>query len=148
MIIHIDPHSGVAIYRQIIEQVKRQIMTGVVADGTKMPSIRDVAKDIKVNPMTVSKAFGLLEREGLLERQRGVGLFAKSEAGGEDAKVKRQLLEKMIKKAAVATVQMGVSFNDVLEMFIDEYQRVKNVQIDIETNNWFDNEIDRVKKSK
>ncbi len=75
MLVEIDTHSGVPIYRQVIEQIRRQIMTGQLAEGGQLPTVRDLAKRLKVNPMTVSKAYSLLEIEGLVERRRGVGLF-------------------------------------------------------------------------
>jgi GntR family transcriptional regulator len=59
------------IYRQLIEQVRRLVAGGQLAPGSELPSVRDVAQTHAVNPMTVSKAYALLEAEGLLERHRG-----------------------------------------------------------------------------
>ena len=68
---NLDPHSGVPIYRQLQEQVRRLIAGGQLRPGTEMPSVRDLAVAHAVNPMTVSKAYSLLEAEGLLQRNRG-----------------------------------------------------------------------------
>jgi GntR family transcriptional regulator len=66
--------SGVPIYRQIIDQVKTLIATGRLLDGVFLPSVRQVASELEINPMTVSKAYSLLEKEGVLEYVRGQGM--------------------------------------------------------------------------
>jgi GntR family transcriptional regulator len=71
---HVAPTSGVPIYRQIIDQVKAQVATGRLADGDFLPSVRQVAGALTVNPMTVSKAYSLLERDGQIELVRGQGM--------------------------------------------------------------------------
>ena len=67
----LQPSSGVPIYRQLIEQVRRLVASGQLAPGTELPSVREVCAEYSVNPTTISKAYGLLEAEGLLQRNRG-----------------------------------------------------------------------------
>jgi GntR family transcriptional regulator len=67
----LQPGSGIPIYRQLVEQVRRLVAGGQLPPGAELPSVRDLAQQHAVNPMTVSKAYGLLEAEGLLERNRG-----------------------------------------------------------------------------
>lgn len=67
----LDPHSGVPIYRQLTDQVRRLVASGSLAPGDALPSVRDLAREHAVNPMTISKAYSQLEAEGLLEHQRG-----------------------------------------------------------------------------
>jgi GntR family transcriptional regulator len=67
----LQPHSGVPIYRQLAEQVRRMVASGQLTPGVPLPSIRDLALKHAINPMTVSKAYSLLENEGVLERHRG-----------------------------------------------------------------------------
>jgi GntR family transcriptional regulator len=67
----LHPESGVPIYRQLVEQVRRLVAGGQLLPGAELPSVREVAQVHTVNPMTVSKAYALLEAEGLLERNRG-----------------------------------------------------------------------------
>jgi GntR family transcriptional regulator len=71
---HVAPSSGVPIYRQIFDQVRAQIATGRLTDGDFLPSVRQVAGELAVNPMTVSKAYSLLERDGVVELVRGHGM--------------------------------------------------------------------------
>ncbi|RYE68391.1 MAG: GntR family transcriptional regulator, partial [Oxalobacteraceae bacterium] len=70
----IIPGSSDPIYRQLVDQVRRLVAGGQLAPGAALPSVRDVAQQLTVNPMTVSKAYGLLELEGVLDRRRGVGM--------------------------------------------------------------------------
>lgn len=70
----IRPGAAEPIYRQIVEQLRRLIASKQLASGEPLPSVRDVASQHAINPMTVSRAYGLLELEGLLERQRGKGM--------------------------------------------------------------------------
>lgn len=67
----LQPSSGVPIYRQLIDQVRRLVASGQLLPGTELPSVRDVAAEYTVNPTTISKAYSLLENEGLLQRNRG-----------------------------------------------------------------------------
>jgi GntR family transcriptional regulator len=67
----LHPESGVPIYRQLVEQIRRLIAGGQLQPGAELPSVRDLAVEHTVNPMTISKAYSLLEAEGLLERNRG-----------------------------------------------------------------------------
>ncbi len=68
---HLNPHTGVPIYRQLIEQIQRMIAGGQLKPGDELPSVRELAIEQAINPMTISKAYSQLEAEGLLLRQRG-----------------------------------------------------------------------------
>ena len=71
----IDPKSNVPIFQQIADQLRRKISRGVHRSGEMLPSLRALAVEIQVNPNTVQRAYELLEREGLVESRRGVGIF-------------------------------------------------------------------------
>jgi len=122
MLFEIDLHSGVPIYRQVIEQIQRQVLTGELVEGQQLESVRELAGRLKVNPMTISKAYSLLEGEGLLERRRGVGLFVAKMRQGQKEKSKRRMLDGALDKAAVTAVQLGVSQEQMLEEMIKAYR--------------------------
>lgn len=123
MLVEIDTHSGVPIYRQVIEQIRRQIMTGQLAEGGQLPTVRDLAKRLKVNPMTVSKAYSLLEIEGLVERRRGVGLFVAKLSRRRKERITREMLEGIVKKAAITAVQLDVSEQEVKQVLLKLYRQ-------------------------
>ncbi|OYW19628.1 MAG: GntR family transcriptional regulator [Planctomycetales bacterium 12-60-4] len=70
----IHPSSGVPIYRQLMDQVRALVASGRLATGDLLPSVRQLAEQLEVNMMTVSKAYAKLEADGVLERDRGVGM--------------------------------------------------------------------------
>jgi GntR family transcriptional regulator len=70
----VSPSSGVPIYRQIIDQVNALVLSGRLKPGDTLPSIRKLAETLEVNMMTISKAYARLEVDGVLIRQRGVGM--------------------------------------------------------------------------
>jgi GntR family transcriptional regulator len=75
MIFKINTGSNTPIYRQITDQVRLAVMTGLVGVGDQLPSVRALAEDLVVNPNTVARAYADLMREGLLESRAGRGVF-------------------------------------------------------------------------
>ena len=71
----IDAGSGVPVYRQLIEQVRREVMLGRMHPGDQLPTLKEVVEALAINPNTVAKAYGELEHEGLVVRRQGVGTF-------------------------------------------------------------------------
>ncbi len=123
MLLEIDHHSGVPIYRQLIEQIRRQIMSGQLSEGEQLMSVRELAAQLRVNPMTISKAYALLEVEGLVERRRGIGLFAARLRKDQKERTKGKLLEEIMRKAAVTAVQFGIPEEKAVEMLAKLYRK-------------------------
>ena len=108
MLILVDPHSGVPVYRQVVDQIRFQIASGQLAPGEELPSTRSLSLKLGVNPMTISKAYGILEDEGALLRRPGLSLVVK--AGNADTlAAKRDQLADALKPGVVAAIQLGFS---------------------------------------
>jgi len=122
MLIEIDYHSGVPIYRQVIRQVRQQIMTDGLKEGEQLETVRELAARLKVNPMTISKAYSLLETEGLVERRRGIGLFVASVRKARREEIKKKLLTDIVNKAAITAIQLGVSEEEAVEFLKKHYR--------------------------
>ena len=71
----IDPRSGVAPYRQLVQQVRQALRLGVLREGDQLPTVKEVVAQVAINPNTVLKAYRELEHEGLAEGRPGVGTF-------------------------------------------------------------------------
>ena len=71
----LDAHSGVPVYRQLIDQVQAGIASGALSPGAQLPTVRQVAVDLAINPNTVSRAYREMEIRGLLDTQQGTGTF-------------------------------------------------------------------------
>jgi GntR family transcriptional regulator len=74
-VFRVDAGSGVPIYRQLVEQVRREVMLGRLSPGDQLPTLREVVEALAINPNTVVKAYGELEHEGLVVRRQGMGTF-------------------------------------------------------------------------
>lgn len=122
MILEIDHHSGVPIYRQVISQIRQQIMTDGLVEGDQLETVRDLAGRLKVNPMTVSKAYSFLEAEGLVERERGIGLFVARVKKGQRNQIRKKMLNSIVDKTAITAIQLGVSEEEVIESLKKHYR--------------------------
>jgi GntR family transcriptional regulator len=77
-VFRIDAGSGVPVYLQLVQQVRRDVMLGRVHQGDQLPTLKEVVEALAINPNTVVKAYGELEHEGLVVRRQGVGTFISS----------------------------------------------------------------------
>ncbi|MGJ9417986.1 GntR family transcriptional regulator [Massilia sp. CMS3.1] len=110
--------SSEPIYRQLVEQVRRLVAAGQMAPGDGMPSVREVAQVLTLNPMTVSKAYSLLEMEGLLTRKRGMGMSIAERAGTKHNTHERaELLRPILERAAHEARQLELDPDTVLSLF-------------------------------
>ena len=110
--IHVSPNSGVPIYRQLIDQLKAQVAGGRLAAGDFLPSVRQVAEELQVNAMTVSKAYSLLERDGVVELVRGQGMRVKETA--TNGKVRREAILPLLKQVAATARQLSLKPEQVI----------------------------------
>lgn len=110
--------SAEPIYRQLVDQVRRLVAGGQLAAGDEMPSVRELAQALAVNPMTVSKAYGLLELEGVLARRRGLGMVvAERPRGGRTLADRSELLRPTLERAALEARQLELDPKTVLALF-------------------------------
>lgn len=116
LLLVIDHHSGVPAYRQIMDQVKFQIASGVLPTGDELPSTRALSAELSLNPMTISKAYSLLEREGVLTRNRGQPLTVAPLAAGTEAARTASLRQQLATAATIAR-QLGVAPTEALTLF-------------------------------
>lgn len=119
----IAPGSSEPIYKQLMEQIRRMSAAGQLADGDLLPSVRDVALALTLNPMTVSKAYNYLEVEGLLRRHRGVGMLvclapqSQSHINQDKHRQREELLRPTLERAALEAQQMGMPASRAIALF-------------------------------
>lgn len=116
MTIHlqIDSKSGVPFYRQIIDQVKSAIVTGSIEPGDRLPTVRQLAVDLSVNPNTVSRAYTELELTGLVETQMGSGTFVGRQQVERDEIERQRLLEQLCQEFLSRASNHGFTLDDVV----------------------------------
>jgi GntR family transcriptional regulator len=106
----LNPQSGVPIYRQLLEQVRRMVSSGQLPPGSELPSIRDLALLHAINPMTISKAYSLLEAEGLLERNRGKPMTVASQSAARPQLSKRLTqVDPLLDQVVLAARQLQIT---------------------------------------
>jgi GntR family transcriptional regulator len=111
----LNPHSSVPIYQQLVDQVRRLVAGGQLAPGSELPSVRDMAREHTVHPMTISKAYSLLESEGLLERQRGKPMRVAALRRNQSSVAARlKQIEPQLDALALSARQLELSSDDVV----------------------------------
>lgn len=110
----LNPQSGTPIYRQLMEQIRHMIAGAQLVPGDSLPSVRELAMQHAVNPMTISKAYSLLETEGLLERQRGKGMVVAESASLESKAMRLKRLEQQLDQLLLAAEQLQLDQQDIL----------------------------------
>lgn len=120
----INPSSGVPVYRQIMDQVKTLIALGRLVGGIFMPSVRQMAQELEINPMTVSKAYSLLEKEGVLEHVRGQGMKVLS--GPEPKKFlndNRQAISPLLSEVVQRAKQLSLDLKEIHHLIDDAWRQ-------------------------
>jgi len=114
----INTGSSEPIYRQLVEQVRRRIAAGQLSAGQEIPSVRELAQTLAVHPMTVSKAYSLLEAQGLLERRRGLSMVVAAQHTQATPSASRvELLRPTLEKAASESRQLELTSAQALKLF-------------------------------
>lgn len=112
---HLDLHTGVPVYRQIVDQVRGAIAAGALRPGDQLPTVRQLAVDLEVNPNTVVRAYRELEHDGLLETHQGTGSFISDQKmpGADDERQRqlRQIVSDTVARAGAA----GFTIQDLLD---------------------------------
>ncbi len=120
----LNPQSGIPIYRQLVEQVARLIAGGHLSPGSELPSVRELAVEHAVNPMTISKAYALLEAEGLLERQRGKPMRIAGRKSLQAPLAQRlRKIEGPAAELALAARQLGISKTKLKALLSEEWEK-------------------------
>jgi len=111
----VDVGSSVPVYSQIINQIKHAIASGVLRTGDPLPSLRDMAKELKVNPNTVVKAYRELELTGLVETSPGKGTRVSSSITAFSESQRREELLKLAERIATEGYHLGASPDEIID---------------------------------
>lgn len=117
MQIRIDNASGRAVYQQIIDQIKRDIALGRLLKDEKLPTVRQLAGQLAINPNTIAKAYRQLEQEGIIVTRPGTGAFVANLDSHLSRTVKRKVLSEELERIAVEAFHMQIDRQTLLEWF-------------------------------
>jgi GntR family transcriptional regulator len=124
MFLKIDPRSSIPIYAQIIDQIKLQSASGKLRQGDRIPTVRDLATDLRINPNTVAKAYRDLEKEGILEGRPGQGSFIACRDSGLSPDAKRKLLARAMEPPLVQAYHLQMARDTVRDVFDTKLQEI------------------------
>lgn len=111
----LDLHSGVPVYRQLIDQVTGGVASGRLAGGDRLPTVRQVAVDLSINPNTVVRAYRELEIRGVIETQQGTGTFVSHQKVHRDDVERRRQLDRIVNDFVGRAGAAGFTLDDLLE---------------------------------
>lgn len=115
----IDLHSGVPVYRQLIDQVRAGIASGSLTAGDQLPTVRQLAVDLEINPNTVMRAYRELELGGLLETHQGTGTFISNKKMEKKSAERDRQLTQMAGEFAARAGASGFSLEDLIDRLRD-----------------------------
>ena len=114
----LDLHSGVPVYRQIIDQVQAAVATKVLKTGDQLPTVRRVAVDLAINPNTVARAYREMELRGILDTQHGTGTFVGERPVERSPEEKQRLLNQLCKEVMARAGSAGFTADEVLQALL------------------------------
>ena len=117
MLLLIDHHNGVPAYRQIVDQIRLQVASSVLKPDDEMPSTRALSAELSLNPMTISKAYSLLEHDGVLERRRGQTLVVRALHEDDVQLRKVEQLRRSLAAPVLVARQLGFSPTQATKLF-------------------------------
>lgn len=123
MVFRIDPASRLSIYRQLAEQIRDGIARGRLVPGERLPSVRELSRQLVVNPNTVARAFTELERDGVLNTRAGLGVFVAEPKDELTKKARKQRLDEVLDRFLVEAVHLGFSSEEVLAIVAERVER-------------------------
>jgi len=120
MFLHIDPSNGLAIYDQVVRQVKYAVARGALTPGNLVPSVRELARELTINPNTVARAYQQLQTDGVLLSVRGMGLEVAPNAVKPCRQERRQLIQERLRQALREAIQSGLEPEELRQLVQQE----------------------------
>ena len=126
MFIHIDPHDGLAIYDQVVRQIKFAVAAGVLKTGELVPSVRELARQLTINPNTVTRAYRQLQDERVLDVVRGTGLAVTPRAAEQCRKQRLDMVRLRLRQVFMEAQRGGLSTSELQQLSQEELERASS----------------------
>ncbi|MBN2579024.1 MAG: GntR family transcriptional regulator [Pirellulales bacterium] len=127
MYLYLNHRSGEPIYRQIVEAIKYKIASGQIAVDERLPSIRRLAEELKINPRTMLKAYEELQHAGLVVMRQGQGVFVANH-GTTTESVRRKAIGEMARRMLAEAFRLGAGTEEVLKIIHTESSKMEQEQ--------------------
>jgi DNA-binding transcriptional regulator YhcF (GntR family) len=127
MFFAVDPGNGIAIYEQIVRQVKFAVAGGALRAGERVPSVRDLARELAINPNTVARAYRQLQADGVLASLRGTGLEVSLGAGDPCRTQRLELVGTRLRQVLVEARQSGLNAQELRKLVERELTAIERM---------------------
>jgi GntR family transcriptional regulator len=124
----LDPRSGVAPYRQLVDQVRSALVSGLLREGDQLPSVRDVVTQITINPNTVHRAYRELEHLGIAEGRAGLGTFITANPNADISASEPGSIERKLKDRIIEARDSGMSEEQISELIALAYRQDRDLR--------------------
>lgn len=122
MFFKIDPAGDVPIYEQLIRQVKLAVADGLLSGGQRVPSVRQLATDLAINPNTIARAYQQLQADGVLESLRGRGMLVRRDAAAGCRRARNTMVADAVRRALADALAGGMTADELRELFEAELE--------------------------
>ena len=113
MLFRVDPLSSEPIFRQVVYQVKAAVARGELVPGDRLPSVRELARELAINPNTVARAYTELEAQGAIVRRQGSGCFVTPQSGALDRERRTARLDELVERTITEAFHLGCGPDEV-----------------------------------
>ncbi len=120
MFLHVDVRNGLAVYDQIVRQVKFAVADGALRSGEMVPSVRELARELAINPNTVARAYRQLQDDGVLETIRGTGLAIAAAARKQCQTERTKLIRTRLRLVLDEALHSGLGADEIDDLMKDE----------------------------
>ena len=125
MELRIDTSDGVPIYLQIVDQIKRAVALGRLKPEDPLPSVRQLALDLTINPNTVARAYLELEHDGVIYKRQGQGTYISAQAAEASRRERNKIVAALFEKAIVEASSFGMSESEIEEAYRQSLHRCR-----------------------
>ncbi len=122
----LNPNSGVPLYVQLQQQLQQRILSGQIHHGAQLPSVRELSAELHINPLTVTKVYQILEREGFVETKRGIGTYVSHQSPGLKMEARRAQIAPAIEQLVVEALHLGLSENEIQALLSEKFRQFQS----------------------
>ncbi|MGS0765601.1 GntR family transcriptional regulator [Syntrophomonas curvata] len=126
MWLDLNPRSSTPIYQQLVDGIKEIVARGIMVPGERMPTVRELASELSINPNTIAKAYQKLEQEGIIETMRSRGTFVAGRSTVRDKGMVKKQVSALVEKVLVEAYHLGLNREDIIQLFkacLDDWER-------------------------
>ena len=124
MVLHIDYHSSKPIYQQAVEQIKLMVVNGTLKPGDRLPSVRSLARELKINPTTTARIYTELAHQGVVVLRQGQGAFIASRTETLAPQEVRRIVAEHARRMLVEGFRLGLTQSDIDQIVEEELRKM------------------------